>query len=461
MRLKRSMNRWLILLVVASTAAEPAARAIETELVPMSASSTPFFAAADNLARWGYTEEEYFVTGTGNVYEYDSGGAVQVQTADVPYKTRVLVRRPTVARFNGVVLFEMMNPTAGHDIDFEWHYNRELLIEEGFAWVGITMKDVAIDFLRSWDAARYDTLHMADRGLAYDMFAQTGALLRDGSSPDNPLSGYDVQTVIGTGYSQTADYLTTFSNEFHEQSLTATGQHAFDGYLLGGGTGGARRINSAGPERYLDDRRFNTVEAPLIRVQSETEVVFFNSIGVRSGDPNLFRIYEIAGGSHADAEGLQRTGEVISRDRGGPILPPCGNPLSPLAIGPVHRGSLSNLVRWTQDGEPPPPNLLIELDADQVVVRDGFGNASGGVRLPPVDVPLGTYAPGNSGPLPCPVAGSFIAFDDATLDLLYPDHGAYVEPIAELAFALARTGYILRSDAVSYVDEAARSGIGR
>lgn len=460
MKSRKFQSAWTILIALVLASA-PATRALEAEPVPVTAESKPFFAAATDLAAYGFSEEEYLVTGTANIYRYDVQGDVEVAVADVPYTTRILVRRPAAHRFNGVVLFEMMNPTAGHDIDFEWHYTLELLLREGYAWVGMTIKDNAIDYLRAWDEGRYGSLSMVDRGLVYDSYGQVGALLREGANPANPLAGYDVEVVIGTGYSQSADYLTTFSNEFHAATLTAGGEPVFDGYLLGGGTGAARRINSADSEFYFDERRFNTVDAPLIRVQSESEVVVFSSVGIRQPDSAVFRLYEIAGGSHADGEGLARTGEVMARDTGTPPLPACGNPLSPLAIGPAHRAGLALLVRWIRHGAAPPPSRWIELDEEGEVLRDELGNALGGLRLPPIEVPLGVYSPVNTGPLPCPVAGSFIAFDEATLDALYPRHGLYVGRVLRSALRGVRQGYLLLDDAARYVIEAARSGVGR
>jgi hypothetical protein len=322
---------------------------------------------------------------------------------------------------------------------------------------------VAINALREWDPARYGSLEMPDRGLAYDLLAEVGALLKDGANPDNPLAGYGVETLIATGYSQSSDYLTTFSNEFHETALTADGSHSFDGYLLTGGNAAARPINNSDLYLYDDERRLNQVDAPLIRVQSETEVAIFyySSIDVRQPDSEVFRIYEIAGGSHGDAEVLTSTGEVIAREFGLPPVPPCGNPLSPLSIGAVHRASLDKLVRWIRHGEAPPPSRLIEIDADRNVVRDAFGNALGGVRLPTIDVPLGTFAPGNIGDLPCPVAGSFTAFDTATLASLYPSHGRYVAKVVASALRGVRGGLLLPRDALRYVIDAAHSSVGK
>ena len=282
----------LAALILLGAAGASAAAAIDTELVPVTASSYPFFAATIDLAEHGFIEEEYFVSGTGNVYEYDALGEVRIQTPGVPYKTRILVRRPSPRRFNGVVLFEMMNPTAGHDIDFEWHYNRELLLDDGYAWVGITMKDTAVALLQGWEPVPLRYLELPGPGVGLRQ-------LRPGRLPatrlrepgETPLEGYRVRRVIATGYSQSADYMVTFSNEFHEQSLEPDGSHTFDGYLLGGGTGAARRINSADPGALLRRPPPQLRRRPLMRVQSETEVAFFASVFSRQ--PGLGRLPQL------------------------------------------------------------------------------------------------------------------------------------------------------------------------
>ena len=71
------------------------------------ASSYPFGAAdhervPEDLARVGYTEQEYFVSGKANVYNWPAPGPAVVRTAGAPYTTRILVRRPaTASSFSG------------------------------------------------------------------------------------------------------------------------------------------------------------------------------------------------------------------------------------------------------------------------------------------------------------------------------------------------------------------------
>jgi Alpha/beta hydrolase domain len=67
--------------------------------VSVSAQSHPFGAAdhtraPQDLRAIGYVEEEYFVSGVANVYDWPIAGPASVRTANAPYTTRVLIRRP-------------------------------------------------------------------------------------------------------------------------------------------------------------------------------------------------------------------------------------------------------------------------------------------------------------------------------------------------------------------------------
>src|SRR5215472_13576875 len=78
--------------------------------IPVTADSYPFMAAnrstpAFDLSKAGYTEEEFIVSGTANVYDWTSDGALNVKTPNAPYGTRILLRRPSnPARFSGTVV---------------------------------------------------------------------------------------------------------------------------------------------------------------------------------------------------------------------------------------------------------------------------------------------------------------------------------------------------------------------
>jgi len=84
--------------------------------LPVTATSRPFLDSSHvfspmDLAKIGYVEQEFLVTGNANVYDWMADGSLAVKSAGAPYTTRILVRRPANAsRFSGAVLVELMYP---------------------------------------------------------------------------------------------------------------------------------------------------------------------------------------------------------------------------------------------------------------------------------------------------------------------------------------------------------------
>jgi hypothetical protein len=73
------------------------------------------------LADYGYIEEEYFVSDGGNKWRYDEQDNVEIEVADVPYTTRILVRRPaSPTRLSGVGHLELLNPSSNFDLAPTW-----------------------------------------------------------------------------------------------------------------------------------------------------------------------------------------------------------------------------------------------------------------------------------------------------------------------------------------------------
>ncbi len=451
---------WLAssLVIPAPVAANPASLVLTP--VPIATGNTPFMASAVDLTQEKYVEEEFLVDGTANIYEYDANKQVQIKTPNVPYQTRLLVRRPTNPnKFNGTVIFEFMNPTAGFDIDFIWHYTSQLLMEEGYIWVGITGRPVALNFLKTWNAARYGSLNMVDAGLIYDAYSCVAVLLRDQSSAQNPLANYNVRRVIGTGHSQSSRYLVTYINEFHDTALLPNGASAFDGYFVLGAPAFARQINSMSPDA-TDERRFINAPVPVIRMQSETELAL-GSASARVADSPLYRTYEFSGTSHGDEEVLGLSQVAIERDIPGAPPALCSNIINPLSLSPFVRAGIINLTRWVKRGAEPPNSILINLDGSGSIIRDEHGNATARLRPPGIEVPLGSHFPQNEGGGPCILVGSFTPFDAAKLDELYPRHGKYVNQVAQAVNVLKAGGYILEEDAKKYKKDAAHSEIGK
>ena len=139
--------------------------------------------------------------------------------------------------------------------------------------------------------------------------------------------------------------------------------------------------------------------------------------------------------------------------------------------GPHHqvlRAALHHLVAWAVDGMPPPEAERLELDesADApsgvVIRRDERGNALGGLRTPPVDVPIaalsGEPRPGASAL--CSSLGSTTPFDEATFRELYPTHEAYLDTYRTALDATVAAGFILPPEADAMLAEAASGTVG-
>jgi hypothetical protein len=170
----------------------------------------PFAASLRDVAALGYQEAEYFLAGTAKRYrDVDDStarrdGRWQAEVAgEAAFRTRLLVYRPQdPARFNGTVILNWNNVTAGYDL-----FGAESLelFEGGFAMVFLTTQKVGIEGLppvrqglAHWDRSRYGTLSIPSDDYAYDVFTQAALAVGPGRRRDpDPLGGLDVRRVIG------------------------------------------------------------------------------------------------------------------------------------------------------------------------------------------------------------------------------------------------------------------------
>ncbi len=440
---------------------------------PPETRSTPFLAWYQDLSQVGYIEEEYLVSGTANVYGYVDNVAqrpeVEVIDPAVPYTTRILVRRPIKpAHFNGTVFVDVLNATAGWDGDAIWYGTYPYLTRTGAIWVGVSTKPVTVNFLRnSWgrppwptrNASRYATLAMPFFGQVWDMMTDVGTLLKSGGNAHNPLAGFDVERLVMVGYSQSAAYQVTYANSFHERTRLPDGMPVYDGYFIAAGGARAKSVTGASSATENlpagDLRNFIHVDAPVIRFQSQTEVVNFPSWTVRQNEAQYpwLRTYELAGGSHVDLWRDVEGGKALTRDLG---LPPSFCPAPATAKNPLNTGvyeaaAMENLVRWIKSGVQPPPSRFMALTNTSTgavaLARDADGNVIGGVRPPELRTPIGTYLESNSGPGFCGLYGGFSPFSAARLDQLYRNRGAYVSSFVRGVARAVQEGYLLNTDA--------------
>ncbi|MFG2245987.1 alpha/beta hydrolase domain-containing protein [Spirillospora sp. NPDC048823] len=396
----------------------------------------PWMATNVDLASHGYVEQEFFVSGEADAY---SATGERLATG-VPYKTRVIVRRPAKAhRFNGTVIAEWQNVTAGYDLDALW--SSEQIIRDGYAWVGISAQRVGVEHLAEWSPARYGGLDVTGGGrftgdeLSYDVFAQVAKTLRErGASA--PLGGLKADTLLGAGASQSAFRMTTYYD-----AVLPQGEKVFDGYAFVVGPAPGRR----GPE-------------PVFQVLSETDV----RSSERPPDSETFRRWEVAGAAHSGWHGQQYRRPILTRDLGSAPTYQCARPA--FSRVPLHHAiatAYAHLVRWTKWDAAPPSAPPLQLNPDGGKVRDSLGLAKGGIRLSQVEAPTALNTGENSGETFCFLFGTHVPFDDAQLGSLYPSHGRYVAAVSKADVRNVRNGYLLPADARQNRIDAIRSDVGK
>jgi len=137
------------------------------------------------LANFGYGEEEFFYEGTANTYSTpEFGKNAEITKSGIPFRSRFLVRRPaTQARFNGMVIVEWLNVTNGYDTDVLWLYQKEFLIREGYAWIGVSAQDGGVsrapNGIKVWSPTRYGTLDLTAGGTVTAIVHSWGTLTAD------------------------------------------------------------------------------------------------------------------------------------------------------------------------------------------------------------------------------------------------------------------------------------------
>jgi len=404
-------------------------------LAPDIEDTYPWFSTTVDLAGAGYVEQEFILS--GNADAYSATGALLAE--DVPYRTRIIVRRPQRnVQFNGNVLVEWQNVTAGYDLDALW--SPQQIVDRGYAWVGVSAQRVGVSQLAGWSPARYGSLDVTGGGrfmadeMSYDIFSQAARALR---APEgvSPLGNLRVNNLLAVGASQSAGRMAIYY-----QSVLPQISPVFDGYGFVVGAAPTR----VGPE-------------PVFQILSETDV----RSPVRPPDTDHFRRWEVAGAAHSGFHGNAYRAPLVARDLGAAPPVTCDQPpLSHIPLQDVLGAAYDHLVRWIDDGTPPPTAEPLAFNPDGTKSRDALGIAQGGIRLSQVQVPTALNTGENSGSGFCRLFGTYIPFDAATLDQMYPSHDAYADMVKAAGLANVAAGYIGPQDEHRDRMEANRSDVG-
>ncbi|OPX13264.1 alpha/beta hydrolase domain-containing protein [Mycobacterium sp. AT1] len=426
----------------------------------------PFGACVDDLQKFGYTEEEYFLSGNAVRYRptsaltFDGRWSVRADSA-APFRTRVLVRRPLdPSRFSGLVVVEWANVSAGYEISFAVPPS----LYSGHAYVAVSTQPHGVhgfpsrpEGLTAWDPPRYGRLLVSDDAVGYDIFTQAARLLR---APDGSplLGGLRARQLIGVGASQSGTRILAYLNAVQpiEQvfdafmPLICAGRSAdFEPEAAHPDTGaGARGHSRAVPVRVRDD-----VSTRTLVLNTETEAAEYAPL--RQPDSDVICSWEVAGASHGPAPQLEAVNAIVTRDGLTPPRWSAGRP-SEVPWLPTFDAAVGHVHRWITDGLAPPTQPPLAVRTDVTLLRDEYGNARGGIRLPELEVPTATYRGSDTG---AELAGSTTPFTADTLTQLYPTHRHYVEKVRAAAAAAMDAGVILPRRAEEYVRQAERAPI--
>jgi len=468
--------------------------------IPVTSTSYPFGGAAhtrvpENLRKIGYVEEEYFVSGLANVYTWPKPGPAVVRTANAPYTTRILVRRPAkAAKFSGNIVVEPLNPSNLFDLNLGWGLMHDQLVRNGDIWVGITIKPVAMQTLKTFNPTRYkalamdnplplddprncttvpaDTSRTTENGLAWDIYTQVGQLLRS-KSAKNPVAyaGQRVRKpvkVYGFGYSQTGGYMYDYINAVQPRVVQQTGRDVYDGYIVavaGGNFAGIYPINQCEAVPPVDDprRQFSNVGTPIIHVMSQSD--YLRGITARRPDSDWptdrYRQYEMTGAGHATPLELNYAAAPADIIKGGRDVPPMSCNEGPRSRFPSQiffDAMMRNLDQWVRRGIAPPHGSPMVVKNGEPVL-DRFGNVQGGLRSPFVDVPTSTWYGSSTGASFCFIAGHEVPFSKALLKQLYPTHTRYVKLVRRDVARLVKARFITAYDGRMLVNQARRAQV--
>ena len=455
-------------------------QAAEKHMSPKLIAGRPLLGLGNfDLSSQHYLVQEYLLSGDAVSYRAvgvpgdDGKWNVEVDQ-HAPFTTRLVVVRPEEpAKFNGTVVVEWLNVSAGTDGAPDWSYTHRELIRQGYAYVGVSAQKGGIDGggmnlgipgvlpIKKADPQRYADLNHPGDAFAYDIYTQAAQAIRH--ARDSHLLGPLIpKRVIATGESQSAGYLTTYVDAIEPVAK------AFDGFLIHSRFGSGAPITGA----YVASAAATAVKGLHIRTDMKKPVLIFISesdlmfpggyLSARQPDNDHLRTWEVAGTAHADTYTLGGAAvdsgtapiEVLAKTYA-PTTNLMGMPLvQPMNSAPQHhyvmQAALAALNRWVVTGQAPAQGQRLnttESTPAQLAV-DEHGNATGGVRSPWMDVPTAHLSGvGQTGPGMVVLFGVTQAFDAAKLTALYPGGQAdYVGKFNTSLKSAIAAGFILPAD---------------
>ena len=112
--------------------------------------------------------------------------------------------------------------------------------------------------------------------------------------------------------------------------------------------------------------------------------------------------------------------------------------------------AIHHLDRWVKTGRPPPEGARYQFDAAGALARDADGNALGGIRLPPIAVPVASYRSDL-----CDLGGITIPFTELQLATRYASHADYLCRLKTATRQSLDAGFLLPEEAAELLTRAA------
>lgn len=376
-----------------------------------------------DLSEYGYIEEEYFLSGTANVYE-ETKDSMAIKNERLTYKNRILVRKPEgKSKFSGRVFIDIYNASNGYDIEDVWRRSYEYYMTNGDIYIGITSKPINVLSLKNFDYDRYHSLNWSaaesvaqpttinpnmsipgtEEGLFWDMLSQLAFTVRENRATF--LEGYAVDYLYLTGQSQSGMYLNTYTYYFDSYVQDSKGQPLFDGYLNVVGAGIMRSLNQETGETKpfaVRPQRIQPLNVPIITVTAQGDFELFEVFDLNTADlveknkEDKTRLYEVASAPHTDPASplIPNNEEIVKTNHPPKILDGEYNyEVNDIQLAYYVNSALEMLHQWVANSQLPAGSLLIERDESGHVIYDEHGNGMGGMRSPYIDVPLATYHP--------------------------------------------------------------------
>lgn len=431
-----------------------------------------------DVADFGYAEEEFFLSGTANVYDLVDG-ELSADGDPVSYVNPIIVRRPAeAADATGVVLVEILNASDGFNGEGLFRRNWQWALDQGHTVIGLTSKPIQISSLKNYDPVRYAgaswdlvpdferdpilatdpgysngmAVEGAEEGLAWDIMTQLGVLLNSDQA-GSILGGQTPRTNLLMGQSQSGFYVNTYVANFHALQVEANGGSLWDGYLTNVGASVQRALRQGG-ER--STTALPDIDIPHVFISAEGDAGLFGGPALAKTELFANQVHwQVPGPSHSDllASVIPSDEEILQAGR----MPNTRvhdehfrRALNIYPLSPTVVAATQALIDAAHDGAALPPSLWFD-QGDGQLLRDDAGNVTGGLRYGLMEYPLGQYlgavAQGQT-------YGSMNLINAVEFADTYGTRSDYLALLMDFDAAQVEAGYLTEDGADIFVDVA-------